>query len=147
MARDRVLSLFPQQFLKASARIATHVHPIHRGVGKLLLVWPGTMDCLQAASHEYNTVTVLDSITSRYQTLSHLISAGAKRITHDTVLKCEGSQSGEHIKKFWNGKRPLDGDVLGDYRWIAQLYVPEWSKVASGVVLCSIRPSGCWETA
>jgi hypothetical protein len=62
MVCDRVLSLFPQQFLKASARIATHVHPIHRGVGKLLLVWPGTMDCL-AASHEYNTVTVLDSIT------------------------------------------------------------------------------------
>ncbi|KAG2090488.1 uncharacterized protein F5147DRAFT_658155 [Suillus discolor] len=67
----------------------------------VLLMWLGLLEC-QAASHDYNTIMLLDSVT-RDATKSHWTGLNPSDPKH-MVVKREASASRQFIKYPWNQK-------------------------------------------
>lgn len=101
----------------------------------VLPVWPGILEC-RAASHDYNAITLLDSIardvTQSHRPTTELITSGTRldpQIPKPVVLKREASASRQFIK--YPGKQKMldEAKECGEYRLFMQPYVPEWDKV------------------
>ncbi|KAG1860110.1 hypothetical protein F4604DRAFT_1684485 [Suillus subluteus] len=101
----------------------------------VLLLWPGILEC-QAASHDHNAISLLDSIawdgTQTHHPTTQLIIPETKfdpRITEPVVVKHEASTSRLFIK--YPGKQKMldEAGKHGEYRLFKQSYVPEWDKV------------------
>jgi hypothetical protein len=101
----------------------------------VLPVWPGTLEC-RAASHDYNAITLLDSIardvTQSHRITTELITPETKlhpKMTNHVVIKRESSASRQFIK--YPGKQKMldEAKECGEYRLFMQPYVPEWDEV------------------
>ncbi|KAG1853974.1 hypothetical protein F4604DRAFT_1686166 [Suillus subluteus] len=105
------------------------------GLEGVLPVWPGTLEC-RAASHDYNTIDLLDSIakdiTKSHRPTTQIITPGTKpgpHLNNLAVVKHEASSSRHLIKYPWNKKMPSSTEKHGEYRLLMQLYVLEWDQV------------------
>ncbi|KAG2057191.1 hypothetical protein BDR06DRAFT_1037468 [Suillus hirtellus] len=97
----------------------------------VLPVWPGTLEC-RAASHDRNTISLLDSIaqdiTKSHRPTTQLITPESKPAAcacQHVVVKHEASTSSQHIKYPWNEEMPTDQE---GYQLLMQPYVPEWDQ-------------------
>ncbi|KAG1771566.1 hypothetical protein EV702DRAFT_1201881 [Suillus placidus] len=99
----------------------------------VLPVWPGTLEC-RAASHDCNTIDLLDSIaldiTKSHRPMTQLITPGempGARGYQPVVVKREASAS-RHLAKYPLNKKILSTDTEkhGEYRLFTQPYVLEW---------------------
>ncbi|KAG2335363.1 hypothetical protein BDR05DRAFT_559914 [Suillus weaverae] len=101
----------------------------------VLPVWPGTLEC-RAASHDCNTIELLDSIaldvTKSHRPTTQLITPGEKpgaRGYQPVVVKREASAS-RHLTKYPLNKKILSNtEKHGEYRLFTQPYVLEWDLV------------------
>ncbi|KAG2125011.1 hypothetical protein BD769DRAFT_1388641 [Suillus cothurnatus] len=92
----------------------------------VLPVWPGTLEC-RAASHDYNAITLLDSIardvTQSHRITTELITPETKlhpKMTNHVVIKRESSASRQFIK--YPGKQKMldEAKECGEYRLFMQ---------------------------
>jgi hypothetical protein len=103
----------------------------------VLPVWPGILEC-RAASHDCNTIGLLDSIardvTKSHRPITQLLTPETFSGLHEhrsVVVKREASATRQHLKYSRNKKMkmPTNLEKHGDYRLFMQPYVEEWDQI------------------